>query len=229
MPDGEKTPRWSRYRPGAGAGEGSGEGDSGPIAAVAPAPDRVRRGAAPRTGMPPVGRLILVIVLIGCAALVAAVIWNATGLGGTDPEDAPQTEAGFEEFVAAIDEQNGGTEVYEVSVYAEFAYAEVPVDGGDRRSITYQWLGGDLNEWTKDSGVEEPLFDMADLDPAVFDTVCAAARDLVEDPGDCSLTIREPTEGDGWITAHVGNDFSEYGYVTADLDGTVIDSRAPGE
>lgn len=182
--------------------------------------------------MHPAGKVILALIGVLVVGIVGFVVWiiaTETGIVGDSAEDQPRTDEGYAEFVAAIEEQNGGTEVYEVSVYESFAYAEVPVPGGDRRSITYQWMNGDLAEWTKASGLDEPLFDMADLDPSAFRSACAAARDLVEEPGDCSVFVRAPEEGDGWISAHVGNDFGEYGNVTADLDGEVLETRAPGE
>lgn len=212
-------PEWKRYSP-----DPTPDDEPGPEAAGhRPAPQKPVRSLDERTvrrygGWPTAIRIAVFAVV---AVVVGLVGWIAVDLVRLAVDDgAPQTVDGFAEMVDELDEDTGGTEVFSAVIYPEYAVLDVPV-GDDDRYVGYRW-DGSLAEWTKGTS-DDRRFDLADLDPSGFEDMCEQARGLVDDPGDCYLSIgRDEDDAEPSISAYVSNEFSQGGYIEFDLDGDEV-------
>lgn len=224
------APTWKRYRP-----DPTPDGESGPGPAHQPyrppkkpkpvrsLEERTVRRTGPRF---PAGLVIGGVAVVGVATTLVFVL-----SGGDDPEDKPQTDTGFDAMVSALREETGSTLARNVIVYPTYAVIDVPYkpdDPSDEREISYYW-DGDLRESTKSTG-DEALFDLTRVDASLLPGMCEQVKELVEEPGDCSLYVSKPDPEDTtpeWIRASVSNEFGQSGTIEYALDGSVIETRPP--
>ncbi len=98
-----------------------------------------------------------------------------------------------------------------------------PDDPESKRLQNYYWDGGGLDESSR-STTEERTFDIRELDGDVIaDAVRKARAELIDDPETSYAIVDAPEEEGGyWISAYVGNDYGEGGYLGVDLDGTEV-------
>lgn len=231
------APTWKRYRPDPTP---DGEPDAGAptsqkkkVKAYQPPQqpkpvrtleERTVRRTGPRF---PVG---LAIGGVAVVAVATTLIFVLSG-GSDDPEEQPQTDTGFDAMVRALEEETGSTLVRNVIVYPKYAVIDAPYkpdEPTDEREISYYW-DGSLSESTKSTGTEE-VFNLTRIDASLLDGMCEQVRELVEDPGDCSLYIAKPDPEDTtpeWIRASVSNEFGQNGTIEYALDGSVVETRPP--
>ncbi|HVK30044.1 MAG TPA: hypothetical protein VM575_17020 [Nocardioides sp.] len=225
-------PTWKRYRP-----DPTPDGESDGVAPrkvkgyqppkqpkpVRSLEERTVRRTGPRL---PVGLVIAGVAVVGVATTLVLVL-----AGGDDPEEQPQTDTGFDAMVSALREETGSTLARNVVVYPTYAVIDVPYKPAvpsDEREISYYWDGG-LRESTKGTG-DEAVFELTLVDASLLPGMCKQVRELVEDPGDCSLYISKPDPDDTtpeWIRASVSNEFGQSGTIEYALDGSVIETRPP--
>lgn len=225
---------WKQYRP-----DDTPDPDGAPARPSKPAaykppqkPKKVRtleERTVRRSGIHPVGLLIAVGGVV--AALGAAVVFAVAGSEDVPGADQPKTDKGFDALVAALQEERGSSVVRNVIIYPDYAVVDVPYkldNTADEREISFYW-DGELRESTRGTGDEE-AFDLADIDSAVLDGLCAHVEKLVEDPEDCSIYIAKPHAEDAtpeWLRASTSNEFNQSAYVEFALDGTVLEEHPP--
>lgn len=214
-------PTWKRYRP-----DPTPEGEPDASAATRPRieayqpPQQARpvRSLDERTVRRRGWKLPLAgVVVLGLAAWgVTAIVRNATA-----PDD-PQTVEGYSAMLDDLEEETGGTDVLSAVIYPDYAVVEVPLGPADTRYDSYRW-GGDLDEWSKGNSPDKQAFDLRDVDPAHFSSMCADARELVPDPLACYLIVEKPEGGEtGWVSAYISNDYRQGGYIEYDLTGAEV-------
>lgn len=160
--------------------------------------------------------------------MIALIVWIVADAANPP---RPQEVDGFNDFRADA-KKEFGDQVYGLLVYEGYAFVEVPVAGGNHRSAKYSWRGDGFEDWTKNSGVTAPLFDIDDVDPVLFGRLCDEVRAVIDDGKDCYVSVEGPSGGTAsevGIRASISNDFSESASVTATLDGTIIDRYPPEE
>ncbi len=132
--------------------------------------------------------------------------------------------SGYDDLVAAVRQETGSTEVFEVVVYPEYAVIEVPVDGRSGRERSLFW-NGELRENGPKGTTDADRFDLDDIDPAVMDRLAKRARTLVDGTIASNYVIIHapgPTDEGAWFFAYANNEFSEGGYLAADRQGTIV-------
>lgn len=241
-------PRWETYRPGepardpdqteyddqVGSGVSSGVGSQwlptppvvvigGPVQAPPP-----HRGSA--SGLV-VG--LLVAAIVGAGVLVALVTSLADGDGATPEASASasasastppaqmHTPEGWRALEAALRAETGEARVFEAVLYPEYAVLQVPAQRTGARSHTY-YFDGALRMTGKGTSSYQ-AFELGRVDPAVTARLLdRAGRELVEDPTTTYAILRRPDRGDdGWYSVYASNEYSESGYLQADLAGAV--------
>ncbi len=183
--------------------------------------------------------LILAIVAIGIGASVIAGFTGANdtfddlvedfeiGGPGSEPEPEPPNVLsvdGYGDVVAAVRQETGSSEVFQIVIYPEYAVVDVPVDKTSGRQRSLFW-DGDLGASGSTGTTDFDRFDLADLDPAVVTKMAKRARGLVPGQVDANyLIIRSPQDFDQgvWIYAYANNEFNEGGYLAADKKGKVL-------
>jgi hypothetical protein len=185
------------------------------------------------------GKFVLLFVLIALAGVAVPVIIGISALvdtlgdgidintpgGGADVF----SDEGFADMVEAVEESSGSTEVFEFSMYPDYAVIYLPTEATGKRYISYRY-DGSLSEFSKGSQSEDVRVDMADVKAKVLRELLADARKLVEGPTSNYVIVRPPLlggEGPATVLAYATNDFSESGYIEATLDGKIISEHPP--
>jgi len=140
----------------------------------------------------------------------------APGSGSADVQSAD----GFAEMLEDLEDHKGSTEVFEATLYPEYAIVYRPVDADSARQEGLMYRGS-WDDWTTGRSTYE-RFDLSVVDGAVLEDLCDRAKaELIEDPGpDCYIIIKKPTGDDKtWLSAYVSNEFQEGGYLGTDLKG----------
>jgi hypothetical protein len=171
------------------------------------------------------------VVSFGVVAAIKAVSggWDELKDGMGDPfsalekPDMHSTE-GWNDLVDALgEEMGGGTTVFDVVLYPEYAVVDVPADKTSKRSYSY-YFDGDLRR-TSQGTTDDTRFDLSTIDPTVLVRLFKKAKtDLVEDPTTVYAIISQPGEFDNgaWFSIYATNAFSETGYFTADKSGKIL-------
>ncbi len=132
--------------------------------------------------------------------------------------------AGFDGLVGALrEEMGGGSTVFDVVLYPEYAVVSVPADTTSKRYYSYYYDGG-LRR-TSQGTTERARFDISTIDASVLVGLFRKAKtQLVEDPTTIYAIIDKPGEYDdgAWFTVYATNSFTETGYFTADKTGRII-------
>lgn len=235
------TPSWPTYQPGAPAGSADHEELDhrvGPTRWQETSPPDVVIGRPP-TAAPArrgAGPLLVALAAIGMIAGVCVVVvvslsggtGEQRGVGEPGPaavEDArppepPQlhTPAGWRSLVRAVREETGSTRAFSVVLYPEYAVLDVPAQPSGARFHSYHY-DGELTMSTKGTSPYR-VFDLGRIDPAVTVRLLATAgRELVEDPTSTYAIIRRPDDGTAWYSVYASNEYSESGFLQADLTG----------
>ncbi len=183
------------------------------------------------------GKLVLILVLCVMAGVAIPIFFGIRSLidsvddlpgisgGGADV----YSDEGFEEMVEEVEDRTGSTEVWEISMFDDYAVIYVPTQATGKRYIAYRYDGA-LSEFTKGTrSTDEQRFDLDDVDPAVLRKLRADAEALVENPNSSFVVVRPPFLGEGptQVTAHASNEFGESGYLDATLKGKVIAEHPP--
>lgn len=133
------------------------------------------------------------------------------------------TPGGFDDLRSALRQGTGSTEVFEATIYPEYASLGVPAEPTGQRALSY-FYNGELAEPSKGRSSYE-RFDLARIDPQVMLRLVQKAKRLVEDPTSWYVIIRKPGppfDNGAWFSAYASNEFSESGYLQATLDGTIV-------
>lgn len=139
------------------------------------------------------------------------------------PDARLLTPGGFERLLGSLDARLGSTEVFEAVLYPDYGVVTTPAEPSGPRSISYYYDGESLTESTRSTSTER-RYDLADVDPAVVARLTRRARALVDEPTTFYAIVRRPQDGGtAWITAYASNEFSETAFLSATLDGTVVD------
>jgi hypothetical protein len=194
-------------------------------AAAPPAPPKPARSLAERTVRDHgAGARLTRVGLLAVGAVVTGLVgWLVVDLVRMALDDGePQTTEGFAEMVEELEDGTGGTEVFEAVIYPDYAVLEVPV-GDDERYVSHRW-DGRLSESSKGTS-DHATFDLGDVDATPFEDMCATVSARIDDPDVCYLIVRRPDPDDadqGWISAHVSNDFSQSAWIDYDLEGNEV-------
>lgn len=183
------------------------------------------------------GKLVLILVLCIVAGIAVPIFFGIKALvdGIGDLDDIVSdgkadvfSDSGYEEMVDDIEEKTGTTESFSLVMYPDYAVVEVPTEATGKRYISYRY-GGTLDEFSKSSVTEDIRFDLRDIEPKILRDLLADARKLVEGPNQ-NYVVVQPGLLDGGktrILAYASNDFSETGYLEADLNGKIIAEHPP--
>lgn len=139
------------------------------------------------------------------------------------PPPKLHTVSGFDDLRTAIRQETGSTEVFEATIYPEYASLGVPAEPTGQRALSY-FYNGELADPGKGRSSYE-RFDLTQIDPQVMIRLVQKAKRLVEDPTSWYVIIRKPGppfDNGGWFSAYASNEFSESGYLQATLDGTIV-------
>lgn len=240
-PSGEsRQPRWETYRPGEPAADPDQTEYDGQVGSQwLPTPPVVVIGGPVRPSPPPRGPGTSLVVALLVVVVVSGVVVAAVVAGLTSGEDAStgagaeatpsasatpvemHTSAGWRALESALRAETGRSEVFEVVLYPAYAVVQVPAQRTGARSHTY-YFDGALRMTGKGTS-RYRAFDLARVDPAVTARLLGrAGRELVEDPTTTYAILRRPDRGDaGWYAVYATNEYSESGYLQADLDGAV--------
>jgi hypothetical protein len=215
-------PDWTQYSP-----DPTPDDDARPevTAYEPPAPAKPVRSLRERTvrshGVgPTLARLALITVGAAVAGVVGWIVVDLVRLAVDDGE--PQTVEGFAEMVDELGEETGGTDVFLAVIYPDYAVLDVPV-GDDDRYASHRWAGT-FSESSKGT-TDNPRFDLADIDPAPFEDMCAEVSALLDDPDTCYLIVSRPDADDtdqSWVSAYVSNDFSQTAWIGYDREGNEV-------
>lgn len=178
--------------------------------------------------------------VIGVIAGIRAISSGVDGLGDV-LEDNPlvaaappdlTTPAAFDDLVAAVRQETGGTTVIDVTLYPEYAVVYVPVDATSKRYFLY-YYDGELRKTSQGSRPSvDRRFDMSTIDAQLLPRLFQRARTkLVENPTSTYLIIKAPGEHDegAWFRVYATNDFQESGYFTADQTGKLVSEHIAGQ
>lgn len=164
--------------------------------------------------------------LIGAAVAIGVIAFvGFSVLRGAFGNEDPQSADGFAQLLADLEDKTGSTEIFEVIIYPGYARIEVPIAANDEREVSYRW-DGKFSMEMKSTNKATP-FDLSDVDPALFSTMCDEVGGLVDDPELCYLIIKRPDHSvpgraDGWIRAYASNDFSQSAWISYDLAGDEV-------
>ncbi len=182
--------------------------------------------------------LLLLLIPIGLViGVIAIVVQIASGVSSAiDSDDLPPAPGaepdrgevnvlspeGFDDLVAALEEETGSSTVFEAVLYSEYAVVSVPVDATTDRTHSFYW-DGELDESGSKSTSAYERFDLADIDPTVVVSVVDQARAKVEDPQSWYSIVRAPgdSDNDTWIWGYATNEYGESGYLGSDQAGTI--------
>lgn len=132
------------------------------------------------------------------------------------------TLAGYEQLVAALSEETGGsTEVFSAILYPRYAVVYVPEEPSGRRYESFYWDGRSLSANDIKSTSDSPRIDLAEVRPEVVIELLVTVRGRVEDPTSWYASIDSaPTTQDLQISVYATNEYGEGSYILADADGT---------
>ncbi|GAA4698344.1 hypothetical protein [Nocardioides conyzicola] len=189
----------------------------------------VAPGAVARVGRLPRTLFLIpvVAVLVVVVGVVAAVLGVGSGddevdAGAAGPADAQVlTAEGYDELVAAVEEETGGTTVFDAVLYPAYAVVSVPVDATTKRQESWYWDGTDLRSNNSKSTASFDRFDLASVDGAVVVDLVDRVRDLVEDPTSWYAIVRTSDPDGATMWAYASNEYDETAYLGAAADGTI--------
>lgn len=211
-------------------------GAASSAATPAPVVARVGRhsGSAPRLALVGIAVAVLGVVGAVAASIFAAVdsgidsIGGIDGIGGIDAKDPDD----FAAVVEKLEEERGSTEVFWVGLYSNYIILDVPYtdDPTDTREVSYDWRGGDFDEFTKGTTTDPHRFDLSEIDPEIVDDLCDPVLELAEGatPDGCYVFISNPgPDGETWFRAGASDEFNRYYSIEFDQSGTEVARHIP--
>ena len=146
------------------------------------------------------------------------------GDAGAEPEYAGPLvyAAGFASLREALEKETGSTKVINMTVYPEYAVAEV-LEGSAPGRTRRLYYNGEFSESGLSTTTDRP-FDLARVDPEVVATLVRKIRKVVADEDSWYVILRAPDAPGAAVWAYASNPFGEGGYVSARLDGKVVDT-----
>lgn len=140
---------------------------------------------------------------------------------GVPPPDV-LSPGGFDDLLGAIEQETGSTKVFQAVIYPDYASLDLPVDASSQRESSWFYDGGMRENGIKGTSSSK-RFDLAAVDPAVLTRLVRKTRALVDDPKSSYVIIGGPFSEQPQIRAYSSNEFNESGYITAELNGKIID------
>ena len=195
----------------------------------------------PRRGSGVVAMLVLVLVAVvvlgGAGAGVYALSqWvgeqqGASGPGGPvgpraadDPAAGPVapliSEPGFRQFLDALQKENGSAKVVDLTLYPSYASIVVMLPGEKGRTRTL-YYDGTIRE-TNVGSTSNAQLDLRRVDPGLLVSLSKKARKIVDEPDQWYLILGAPRPDGAVIFAYASNQYGEGGYVSARLDGKIV-------
>ena len=179
-----------------------------------------------------VRRVVLIVVVgflllcgLGIAGIVAAIFSGIDQAG--DPSDTPvssvnlQTADGWSQLVAAIEDETGTSEVYDVVVYPEYASINAVADEGAMR---YVYRGGSFQLFNSPvTPAQGDPIDLADVDPGLIEGLPDQTAERQGMPEyDSAYLIVNTLTGQPAIMVYVQQTGRLSRWSIYDLDGKVI-------
>ncbi|MFJ4096198.1 protein kinase [Kitasatospora sp. NPDC089913] len=140
----------------------------------------------------------------------------------TAPAKDLLTPDGIRTVVAAITAQSGTTKVKQLSVYPEYASAQVPTADG-RGYDWYDYRNGNIAKRPGGSMAKEKTVDLAQYDWDTVPALLKKANETLNVPNPTSryLLIDMWSDGYACIRVYLSNEYHSSGYLLADYKGTV--------
>ena len=195
-----------------------------------PTPPMVKRGGHG-------GKLVLIVVLIVLAGIAVPVFIGIKSLVDTVQDGIEEIDGigdradtfsadGFADLLSDLEEETGSTEIFDATLYPEYAVVQVPAEPTGQRMFRYYW-DGDLELQSKGKSTAYPdRMDLSTLDIDVVERLRTKIRAKVEDSEASSsyVIVHAPGTSDegASLYAYASNDFSEGGYVAATIDGKIV-------
>ena len=129
------------------------------------------------------------------------------------------TVEGYQDLVAAVEEETGSTTVFDVSLYPRYAVMQIPVKEGTTRYQTFYWDGELVAQDSKGTTSSEEM-SLEDVRPELVIRLLKKVRGLVESPNSWYASARI-LSGSGQITAYAGNEYGESAIIQATFDGKI--------
>lgn len=190
-----------------------------------------------------VGGVIAVVVLLAVIVPIAGVIIGlvsakdtfddiqfgepvneTTYLPGQEPGDNGvnvHTLAGYDELLAAVEEELGSTEVFSATLYPRYAVLSVPEQPTGKRYRSYFWDGRTLVANDSKSTSTDPRLDLASVDAGVMINLLENVRGRVEDPTSWYVSIDSIATDGPRMSVYASNEYSEGAYIVATLQGEI--------
>ena len=176
--------------------------------------------------------IVLAVVGVVVSGIVSGPSGDPGGGGsslppGVEPSDGLEvlSEDGYDDLLAAIEEQTGSTEVFDAVLYPTYAVGSLPLDTATRRDASFSWDGAlEL----RDERTTSPYtrIDLDTIDPAVVLRLLDRVRSRVDDPTAWYATIRAAAGRDpAVIGVYASNDAGETAYIGATRAGRVTSAR----
>lgn len=177
--------------------------------------------------------VVLVFVgLVGVGVVLPVVLAVRAVTGADDPEDSSQdsgrrlkllTADGYTDLVSAIERQTRSAQVFSLTVYANYAVIDVPVDETSQRKYGWSYDG----EWQPFGGPgtsSEQRFRADRISGELVVDGVRRAKAQVEDPTNWYVIVAAPRESEGstCLTAYAANKFNENAMVRLRCDGSVV-------
>lgn len=147
---------------------------------------------------------------------------------GVEPEHGINVLSvkGYQDLLAAISDETGGTQAFSAVLYPTYAVVELPVDPDTQRSNRFYW-NGELDSQESFGTSTEQRYDLSELDPAVMVRLLKKVRALVESPTSWYAVVSAPDDEGAVLSVYASNAYSETAYLLATSDGTITYESVP--
>jgi hypothetical protein len=147
---------------------------------------------------------------------------------GVEPENGINVLSvqGYQDLLAAIRDETGGTQAFSAVLYPTYAVVELPVDPDTQRSNRFYW-NGELDSQESFGTSTEQRYDLSELDPAVMVRLLKKVRALVESPTSWYAVVSAPDDAGSVLSVYASNAYSETAYLLATSDGTFTYESVP--
>lgn len=224
MPADEQPPHWQQYgapgdapRPEVPQPDVPGPTHTVPGRSVSTSSRSVRIGSR--------GAMVGVVLGLGGAVVgVGVAVFAAVGgTGGIGHKPDMHSQSGIDELVSKLRDDGAGTKAYDLTLYPDYAVADIAVPGGSGQRYQGYYFDGSLDDdWTSGSNTSpEKTFDIAEIDGSLLDGFCDDVTAMVEDAGVCYISVDPSETDDSFYSAYTSNDYNEGGYISYDRDGNV--------
>lgn len=128
---------------------------------------------------------------------------------------------GYQDLLAAVEEQTGATVAFMAVLYPTYASVELPVDGNSQRAKHWYWDGSELSDNDVKTTASGARYELGKVDPAVLVDLVEQVRGKVESPESWYAIVRAPDADRAVIWAYATGEYGESAYLGARRDGTV--------